>query len=237
MTYSPEQSLNMEVMLTKEASGLTNISPKTDPSFLRMTMGDRHTVKSRIGLLITFFITILLSSCLKNETYEKQIKTLDSLSGALNQKLIEIKQVDTFILKKAIIKYNNYKQFIQQNISDTINKIEADHIQQFFVCGKNLLDFSENRNAILARGDLINSQLNKLIHDAKENVIDEDKLIQFSNQEKNNAEQLIKNSFGQQQLFQANLQEFKLSLSGIETLIKSRNRGQMPVIIKDSIPL
>ncbi len=190
-----------------------------------------------LRLILFPVILFFFSSCLKNDEREQQIKSIDSLSGALNQKLAELKQVDTVVLQKAIVKYNNYKQFIRQNVNDTVNKSEADHLQQFFVCGKNLLDFSENRKAILARGALINSQLNRLMLDAKENSLDEEKLIQFSTHEKSNAEQLIKNSFGQQQLFQANLQEFKLSLSDIEKLIRARNNGQMPTIIKDSIPL
>jgi hypothetical protein len=225
------QSQKIEVPSRASANGSSQVEHSRD---LISNLFDNAQFKK-----LTFFllITFLFTSCLKNESYDKQIKSLDSLSGALNQKLIELRQVDTVILKKAITKYNNYKQFIQQNVSDTVTKIEADHIQQFFVCGKNLNDFYENRNSILARGDLINSQLNKLIHDAKENALDEEKLIQYSTQEKNNAEQLIKNSFGQQQLFQANLQEFKLSLSGIEGLIRARNNGQMPTVIKDSIPL
>jgi hypothetical protein len=186
---------------------------------------------------IFLILLIAFSSCLKNAESDQQLKSLDSISGALNQKLAELKQVDTVILQKAISKYNNYRQFIQQNVNDTVNKNEADHVQQFFVCGKNLLNFSENRKSILARGSLINSQINKLITDAKENSLDNEKFVQFSAQEKNNAEQLIKNSYGQQQLFQANLQEFKLSLSGIEQLIRARNNGQMPTVIKDSIPL
>jgi hypothetical protein len=187
-------------------------------------------------LLFSFLIVLSFTSC-TNETCEKQIRSLDSLSGALNQKLSELRQVDTVILQKAISKYSNYRAFIQQNINDTVKKEEADHLQQFYNSGKNLLSFSENRKSILARGNLINSQLDKLISDAKQNAIEEEKLIQFSKEEKLQAEQLIKNSFGQQQSFSANLQEFKLSLSGVEALIKSRNNGQMPTIIKDSIPL
>ncbi|MCW3076233.1 MAG: hypothetical protein JWO32_842 [Bacteroidetes bacterium] len=169
--------------------------------------------------------------------YETQLKSLDSLSGALNQKLTELRQVDTIILQKAISKYTNYRQFILQNVNDTVTKEEANQLQQFFVCGKNLLDFSDNRIAILARGTLINSQVNKLITDIKEHSIEENILIQCSLQEKENAQKLVIASYSQQQLFQANLQEFKLSLYGIENLIRSRNNGQMPTIIKDSIPL
>ncbi|MCE3228203.1 MAG: hypothetical protein K0S32_2754 [Bacteroidetes bacterium] len=186
--------------------------------------------------LVSFLITLSVASC-TNESCEKQIRSLDSLSGALNQKLSELKQVDTVILQKAISKYSNYRSFIQQNINDTVNKEEADHLQQFYTSGKNLVSFSENRKAILARGSLINSQLAKLITDAKQNSIEEDKLMQFAKDEKMQAEHLIRSSFGQQQLFSANLQEFKLSLNGVEALIRSRNNGQMPTVIKDSIPL
>ncbi|MGZ4095925.1 MAG: hypothetical protein ACXVNQ_06105 [Bacteroidia bacterium] len=182
-------------------------------------------------------IILIFSSCTQNAVYESQLKSLDSLSGALNLKLTELRQVDTVILNKAISKYNNYRQFIQQNVNDTVNKEEANHLQQFYICGKNLSEFSDNRSTILARGSLLNSQINKLITYVKEKAVDEEKLIQFSSQEKQNAKDLIKASYEQQQLFQANLQEFKLSLSGIESLIRSRNNGQMPVIIKDSIPL
>ncbi|MGZ3921390.1 MAG: hypothetical protein ACXVO9_13225 [Bacteroidia bacterium] len=187
--------------------------------------------------LLAIVIILIFSSCTQNAVYESQLKSLDSLSGALNLKLTELRQVDTVILNKAISKYNNYRQFIQQNVNDTVNKEEANHLQQFYICGKNLSEFSDNRSTILARGSLLNSQINKLITDVKEKAVDEEKLIQFSSQEKQNAKDLIKASYEQQQLFQANLQEFKLSLSGIESLIRSRNNGQMPVIIKDSIPL
>ncbi|MBA3663665.1 MAG: hypothetical protein H0W61_05600 [Bacteroidetes bacterium] len=194
---------------------------------------ENYISKFLILLLLIFFF----SSCIKNAIYETQLKSLDSLSGALNQKISELRQVDTIILKKAISKYNNYKQFIQQNVNDTVNKEQANHLQQFYVSGKNLTEFSNNRSTILARGSLLNSQINKLIADVKEQAVDQDKLAQFSSEEKQAAKDLIKASYEQQQLFQANLQEFKFSLSGVEMLIRSRNNGQMPTIIKDSIPL
>jgi hypothetical protein len=184
-----------------------------------------------------FAFTLLFLSCSDNGLQEARLKTLDSLSGALNQKLVELKQVDTVILQKALSKYSNYRQFIQQNVDDTLKKEEADHLQQFYGCGKNLLDFSVNRKSILARGALIDSQLNKLILDIKENAADQEKVSEFTSKERTGAEQLIKISFGQQQLFLTNLQEFKLSVSGVEKLIRSRNSGRMPTVIKDSIPL
>lgn len=190
-----------------------------------------------IYTLIFSISVFIFSSCGKSSEHEKMLKSLDSLSGALNQKLTELRFVDTVILQKAIVKYNNYKQFIQQNVNDTISKTEADHLQQFYNSGKNLIEFDENRKAIIARGNLINSQLNKLVIDAKENDLATEKLKEYTLQEKLQAEQLIKDTFSEQQLFNANLQEFKLSLFGVEELIKSRNNGQMPTIIKDTAEL
>lgn len=196
--------------------------------------------KLRAAFIYTliFSITVFIfSSCGKSNEHEKILKSLDSLSGALNQKLTELKFIDTVILQKAIIKYNNYRQFIQQNVNDTISKTEADHLQQFYNSGKNLIEFDENRKAMIARGNLINSQLNKLVIDAKDHDLATEKLKEYTLQEKMQAEQLIKDSFSQQQLFNANLQEFKLSLFGVEELIKARNNGQMPTIIKDTAEL
>ncbi|MBI2720734.1 MAG: hypothetical protein HYX39_01030 [Bacteroidetes bacterium] len=196
-----------------------------------------HQVKRGRFLLWAIIVFFLFHACIKNDVYEAQLKSLDSLSGALNQKLAELKQIDTVILKKAIIKYSNYSQFIQQNVNDTLSKQEGDQLQQFNVSGKNLSDFSENRTIILARGSLLNAQLNKLMLDVKAHSNEEEMIYKFYAEEKQNAEKLIKSTYGQQQLFQSNLQEFKLSLTGIENIIRSRNNGQMPTIIKDSIPL
>ena len=186
---------------------------------------------------VLLIATLFFSSCNSDSIAEKQLKSLDSISGALNLKLKELQQVDTVILQKAIARYDQYRQFIRQNVNDTVTKNEADHLGHFYLCGKKLSDFSENRSAILARGGLINSQLAKLIADIRENTVDDEKLEQFAQQEKSEAEQLIKSSFEQQQLFLTRLEEFKMSITAVEALIRSRNNGQMPTVIKDSIPL
>jgi hypothetical protein len=190
-----------------------------------------------ICAIVLFFSVLFFNFSCTQQVCEGQVKSLDSLSGALNQKLAEFKQVDTAILAKAIGKFNNYRQFIKQNVNDTVNKAEADFLQQFYSSGQNLVYFSDNRKNILARGSLINSQIGKLTKDVNSSAIDREKFSQFYVQEKSNAEQLIKLSVNQQQLFLGSLQEFRLSLAGIENLIRSRNNGQMPTVIKDSIPL
>jgi hypothetical protein len=189
------------------------------------------------SLVLLFFAGLFFQSCNRNDIYAAKIKTLDSLNGAVNAHSKEINKVDTIILAKAILRFNQYKQFIQQNVNDTVTKSEADFIQHFYASGKSLESFNLNRQSLKARTSLINSQLEKLKSDAKNNLLPEDKLIEFTDLEKKEANALIEASNSQQQLFYTNLQEFKTALQGVEILIKSRNNGQLPTVVKDTLSL
>lgn len=189
------------------------------------------------SLVLLFFAGFFFQSCNRNDVYAIKIKTLDSLSGAVNAHAKEIEKVDTIILAKAILRFDQYKQFIQQNVKDTITKSEADFIQQFYTSGKSLTSFDLNRCSLKARTSLINSQLEKLKSDAKNNLLPEEKLIEFTDLEKKEANSLIEASNKQQQLFYTSLQEFKTALKGVEYLIKARNNGQLPTVVKDTLSL
>jgi hypothetical protein len=189
------------------------------------------------SLVLLFFAGFFFQSCNRNDVYAIKIKTLDSLSGAVNAHAKEIEKVDTIILAKAILRFDQYKQFIQQNVKDTITKSEADFIQQFYTSGKSLTSFDLNRRSLKARTSLINSQLEKLKSDAKNNLVPEEKLIEFTDLEKKEANSLIEASNKQQQLFYTSLQEFKAALKGVEYLIKARNNGQLPTVVKDTLSL
>jgi len=189
------------------------------------------------SFLILFFAGLVFQSCNRNDVYIGKVQSLDSLSGAINGLVKENDKTDTVILEKAISRFKQYKQFIQQNVKDTISKTEADFLQQFYMSGNSLENFSLNRHSIKARMSLINSQIEKLKTDAKNKSILEEKLIEFTNQEKKEANYLIEASQKQQQLFYTSLQEFKTSLKGVEDLIKVRNNGQLPTVIKDTLSL
>lgn len=184
-----------------------------------------------------FLLTIFFGACNKTDLYEQKAKTLDSLSGAVSSIAKELQSIDTIILQKSISRYTWYKQFIQQNINDTVSKDEADNLQHFYSSGKNLEDFSINRKLIVTRAELINGQLEKLALDVKNKALTTDQLTRFSVHEKNEAAKLIQNGYQQQKIFHSQLEEFKNSLKGIELLIRSRNKGELPTIIKDTISL
>ncbi|HRH11574.1 MAG TPA: hypothetical protein PLU73_08665 [Bacteroidia bacterium] len=190
------------------------------------------------GIFRTVIFVLLLSfffvSCGKSEEEERQIHSLDSLSGALNTKLQELNQLDTSLLKKAIDKFENYRVFIKENVNDTLTKEEGDQLQKFYLCGKNLISFKENRSAMLARGSLINSQLKKLMLDLGNGSVEYEKTQVYFLQERKGAEELIRSCFGQQQAFQSALQDFRSSISNVESMIMKRNAGQLPKIIQET---
>lgn len=103
--------------------------------------------------------------------------------------------------------------------------------------GNILLNFNINRKSLRARTNLINSQLEKLKSDAKNNLHSEEQLIEFTNLEKKAANNLIEASHNQQQLFYTSLQDFKTALKGVENVIKARNNGLLPTVIKDTLSL
>jgi|GEM_PF-1062379 len=190
------------------------------------------------GIFRTVIFVLVLSfffvSCGKSEEEERQIHSLDSLSGALNTKLQELNQLDTSLLKKAIDKFENYRVFIKENVNDTLTKEEGDQLQKFYLCGKNLISFKENRSAMLARGSLINSQLKKLMLDLGNGSVEYEKTQVYFLQERKGAEELIRSCFGQQQAFQSALQDFRSSISNVESMIMKRNAGQLPKIIQET---
>jgi len=180
---------------------------------------------------------IFLLSCNHAELCSRQVKTLDSLNGAVTGMARELEKADTAMLQKAIARFNYYRQFIRQNINDTINKTEADNLQHFYVSGKALEDFSVNRRSILARAGLINSQLLKLTADAKSNAVEAAQLAEYLMREKSEAKNLVEAGTAQQKIFHESLQEFRICLSGIEQLIRARNNGELPTIVKDTTSL
>jgi len=184
-----------------------------------------------------FFCSLLITSCNSNDAVTKELKSLDSISGALNQKLIELQKIDTLILEKALSKFNDYKQFIKQNINDTISKKQADALQQFYVSGNNLEDFFINRKLIISRSKLVNLQLTKLSGDVKQNTLEQQQLSEFIFAEKEQANDIIQKGVIQLQLFQSKLQQFKTTLPLVEELIKANNNGELPTIVKDTTTL
>lgn len=184
---------------------------------------------------ICFALAFIFASCGKTDTYSHAAKTTDSLSGAISSLVKELEKTDTLLLQKAIARYADYKLFIQQNINDTIQKTEADNLQHFYAGGESLENFALNRKTVLERARLIGSQLTRLSEDIKTGSPEPNELTLLVSREKEEAGKLMETGHEQQKKFQVGFEELKNALPGVELLIRSRNRGELPTIIKDTL--
>ena len=179
----------------------------------------------------------IFQACDKTDIYAQKAKSLDSLGGAVNSVLTELERVDTVTLQKAVSRFNYYDLFIQQNINDTVDKSHADDLVKFYKSGKSLESFLTNRKLLTLRAKMIITQLSKLCNDVKARSMDENQLRKYLAKEQEEAVKLIDTGLGQQKKFYTSLEEFRNSLPGVERLIKTRNNGELPVIIKDTVNL
>ena len=186
-----------------------------------MNRGQHH-------FIIIFAIIVLFGSCRNSDLYDQNTKTIDSLSTVVNILQEEFLKTDTVLLKKSVACFNDYKQFIQQIIIDTISKQEADNLQRFYNSGIGLADFTTNRQ-------LIFEQLKKLTADTKENVFDVDQMKLYTLTEKQECSKLIDLMYSQQKLFYTRMLEFKISIKDVDVLIMKHNNGELPLIIKDTL--
>ena len=176
---------------------------------------------------------MMLLSCNHTEIYNQRAKTLDSLSGVLNVSVARMEQTDTLLLNKAIVHFENYRSFIQNNIKDTLTKSEADVLQVFYKSGTNLLVFQSNKRDILNRATLINSQIEKLSLAIKNQEEDLVLLDHYLSQEQKQIASLVNAIHIQQTNYFSALQEFRTSVKPLEQLIKLRNSNQLPHIVKE----
>lgn len=184
-----------------------------------------------------FCAAVLFSACKSNDVYAEKSKSIDSLGGALNAQSSRFQKDDTLLLSRAVLKFIYYSDFISRNVNDTLTKAEADQLQHFSMAGNRLQLYVKNRGELLNRATLINSQLNNLSIDLKKKNIDEVSLIKYYGVEAGATSELLRQSDEQQELFHTSLEEFKNALNGVEALIRKRNNGELPTIIKDTISL
>ena len=193
----------------------------------------------RKGVCIIFFISVLfvLQSCSIKSQVAAEVKRLDSVSIVLNSKLQELNKCDTALLERAIAKFNNYSTFIENNISDTITRDEANNLQQFYQSGKNLKAFKENFKNLRSRAILVSDQIKKLMDDVENGSIPKKDFLTNYNNEVNAAAQLIALTSNELKNNLNSVQDLKNSLLPVEALIRSRNNGQLPEAINTKVEL
>lgn len=193
-------------------------------------------IRNNINILgLVSLILFICTSCGVKNQVEAEYKKLDSLSIVLNTKVTELNKCDTALLLRAITKFTNYAVFIENNLSDTITKTQANGLQQLYVSGNNLKAFAVNRINIRSRANLVIEQVRKLNSDLEKGLITKADYLKNFDTESKAMLQLITYCDNETKNFNSNIQDFKNAISPVEMLIKSRNNGLLPEAIKDSV--
>jgi hypothetical protein len=180
---------------------------------------------------------LLLQNCGIKSQVETEVKRLDSVSIVLNSKWQELSKCDTALLQRAISKFDNYSTFIENNITDTITKEEANALQQFYASGKNLKAFDQNYKSLRSRTTLVSDQIKKLMSDVDNGSISKKYFLSNYDNEIKAASQLVAMTTNELKNNLNSVQDLKNSLPPVETLIRSHNKGQLPEAINTKIDL
>ena len=191
-------------------------------------------MRAAIHSLIVFLI-YFLSACNSGDVARQQSRSLDSLSGALSQAVTNLKNSDTTSLQRALARFNYYAEFIEKNVDDTLEKQEADQLRVFYRSGGNLKSYQSNRQLLLVQGNKVLSQINILSKDIREGALKGPQRDQYVKNESDAAARILTESGRQQELWHRSIQEFKNSVNPVEQIIRRRNHGELPTIIKDTL--
>jgi len=186
--------------------------------------------------IVVVLISFMFIRCGEDNHLTAATKSLDSMQVVLTTKSSELLAIDTIVLNKALDKFTQYAAFINQHVNDTLTKAEADYLQKFFVSGNTLLSVKNNRNTLLMRSGIIHSQIDNLKKDYSNRVISRVEFIVNASSEKKASAEVINIFQETSTAFYKNIQDFKNSILPVEELIKRRNNGNLPVLVKDNEP-
>lgn len=181
---------------------------------------------------ITFlFVLVLACACEQNQISKQQVKTLDSLSGSINSAIKALQKTDSSDLNKTLLVFNQYTQFINSKLNDTISKNEAIELAAFAESGEALALFQQNKINLINRLKLIDSQIQKLNSDIQLKTMNSDLIKKYLNEEIREAYKTLPLAIEQEKLYYTNYQKLKQSFFKVEEIIKSYNQQQLPTII------
>ncbi len=174
-------------------------------------------------------------SCKNTHAYDKYVKELDSLKVVVQQSVANFKTVDSASCVNACSKQYTYSQFIEAHLKDTVTKSIAENLQNFQSVKQGLNDYITWRSDWLAQAHSSVQQLQTLSHDLKSGSINNDEAIEFINQEKKQAEEIIEVLKVNTETIRKHLEVFHQSLPVCENLIKQLNSGTLPQLITPEI--
>jgi hypothetical protein len=180
------------------------------------------------------FVLSQLFSCRSSETYLAYARSIDSLSGAISTLESQLKSVNEGELADMKNRYDAYSTFIKQHLQDTISKSEASDLQRFYEAGKQLDAFVDNRQRLSERAALLKQQLTDLSRDVRLRNTDEERLNEYFMNERGSATEFVNAAGTELTNYVEASKQFKLSLPAVGNIIRKRNNGELPRVVKNN---
>jgi hypothetical protein len=184
----------------------------------------------RILGFIFLFVILFFTNCKLSNPYQKQIKELDSLKIVVEEAVDYFNKIDSADCASYLAKQQTYKSFILNNLKDTLTKSEAENIQLMMNLGNPIKEYLNQRNIWLTEAKISISQLQNLNQDLKNNALEPSETVEYINEEKKKAEQIIQNLKTNTELIRKNLELYKSVEQSTESIIKNLNSGNLPTI-------
>ncbi|MEO6883236.1 MAG: hypothetical protein ABI199_04335 [Bacteroidia bacterium] len=171
-------------------------------------------------LISAITISTFLSSCSTQSRHQSQVKYMDSLATQLDQAALNLKKVDTVVIRKNFNTLLKNLSLIQKNYKDTMDSPTAIFLSGYRETGRAFEIF-------LGRDTLLQNQISKSIkqlksleHDVKNNLIDENKVQSYCANECSEAAELLEASSVSIAIINEKLPMFDIQNPKVEELVK-----------------
>lgn len=187
------------------------------------------------NLIIVSFGIMFFSSCHKSDKYEKYIKELDSLKIVIEQSIVNFNSIDSATCYNAYSKQYTYANFINVNLKDTVPKATAEALQTFYLLGRNMENYLDMRPVWILESHKSITQLINLSHDLKNGSVTDKEAVDFINEEKKEAEKIIRELNENTEIIRRMMEQFTKTLPTAEEVTKRINNNVLPALINPPI--
>ncbi|HAQ69689.1 MAG TPA: hypothetical protein DCR48_01815 [Flavobacteriales bacterium] len=188
-------------------------------------------MKTVAAILYIAFLTVSITSC-NSATKKERLERIDSLGIHLNYVEETIAELDSVLIENRIADINQTNQWLGDNITDTLARVEGIAIGDFFRTGKFLGQAKSRYNEVSKELRFSKKQLETLRNDVKNSFYSEEEFSGYFNTESQSIAKLVDATDelkSKYEMSDTRFTKFKPLAKGIIDSIKTVIYGSEPV--------
>lgn len=171
-------------------------------------------------------------SCSDRAACDRVAASADSLTGVVATVTAELRSRDSAAVGNLLTQYARYSAFMRDHLGDTLSRTDADLLSAYDEAGRALSGSPQRRTDLLARTELVLSQLKKLSADARERKSAAAQLTVHLETEKKAAMELIQAARAEAATAKTSFAALQNASPGVEEIIRRLNGRQLPTVIE-----